>query len=224
MNGFRHGLSGACLLLLFWTAGCAAPRVCRPGTIATGEVVLNTGVPVETEHNVVIRTSKLVKGAGPRGEPRHYRYSVLLGPNPPPPRSKPPPPGTSWGIGRGWITNSAPTWHVDVGYTYAMGWWPVIATKRVRALTEGTTLIVQVLSDEDRLFLIDPKPDTRVRVELRSDPTEFRVLTYDENARYIEARDTLGGVELGDPTAIPNDEETQAFLKHVLGAAATAGL
>lgn len=219
MKQLQIGLTLVSALFLPSMMGCEFFGGYRPGTFATGTVVLNVGVPLETSHNTVVRTSKRVEQPGGKGKTKHHRFSLLFGPNPPAP-------GEEWGKGHGWIINSAPTWHVEEGYVYGIGWWPIITTNRVRAISEGTMLIVQVLPDKDRLFLLDPGKKTRVNVELNSDPSMNRWLTFDPNQRFIETiqGDENTGLGLSEPTAIPDDEETQRFLNHVLSAAGTADL
>jgi hypothetical protein len=183
--------------------GCTMTPYGGEGAVATGTVILNKSVPLETEHNQVIHIRKKVRDT-------EHDFKVLFGPYPPGERN----------VGRGQFVNPDPQWHTIGGFSVAWGWWPILVTNRVRAITEGTTVIVQAGESFDRVFLIDPQTNTNVRVEDAGNSGNFKNMT---TQAYIQADGSAGSITLSDPTAIPTSGEICEFVKYVLELAGQAG-
>lgn len=203
----NRGIRGAAVALCaLGLSGCGSIRF-GPGAAADGRLVLNRGVPLRTEHNMVVH----IRG---RDGGHEHDYAVLFGPYPPGP-------GAS---GEGMYVNSAPTWQSSGGYTYAIGWWPVIKTQRILAASEGTTIVVQIDAAFDRVFLLNPSRSTRLNIQTLASPPTNGVLA---GEAYIQVTGPVGGaLTLTGPTPIPTDpsDPIRQFLDYVLRAATTADL
>ncbi len=190
--------------LVLWAAaaGCQMTSYGK-GAVAPGTLVLNRHVPIETEHNQLVHVRKEVKDTD-------YDFRVLFGPYPPGERA----------TGKGQFNNPDPEWFTYQGYSFAWGWWPVLTTARVKAITEGTTVVVQVGPSFDRVFLVNPGRDTSVRVEDAGNPNNFRTLTSES---YVQASGSAGSITFTEPAPIPASGEICEFIAYVIELAQSAG-
>ena len=204
MKLWLAGVGGvACAL---GTAGCVSKQ--GEGAFSTGTIVLNKGVPLRTEHNMVLRIRKEDQG-------HPHNYAVVFGPYP-----------AGSGPVEGMYINTVPTWQTSGGYTFALGWWPAIKTPRVSAAASGTTLIAWTDGTTDRIFMLSPsRRSTRVTVETLTTPPQTVII---DREGYVEATQvgtsiTLSGVK-SLPAATATGDPVRQFLDYVLGIADTAGV
>ncbi len=201
-RGTRGALVAFCAL-----ATLAACRSRPAGAVADGTLILNKGVPLRTEHNMVVHIRGQDAG-------HTHDYTVLFGAYPP----------GAGAYGEGKYVTSAPTWHTSGGYTYAIGWWPMIQTPRVMAASEGTIVVIWLDAAFDRVFLLEPARSTRLNLTTIEPVPDMAVL---ERESYIEATGPIGGpIDLTGPTPIPTSsaDPIRQFLDYVLGIVAAADL
>jgi hypothetical protein len=210
--------AGAALALLLGACAPSSPFLPSPGpsrAVLDDGTVLNRTVPLETEHNRVVHVS------GKAGR-RTYRYDVLFGPYPPGQGAK----------GRGAFVTSEPTWQTWQGYTYAVGWWPIVKTNRVKAVTKGTTIVVQVGTTFDRVFLLKPARGSKVDVEAMLtviQPSAPSPVTMTLEG-YVQATDATGGISLSTYQPLPprpppgTPDEIWGFLNYVMANVDASGV
>lgn len=144
---------------------------------------------------------------------KHYKYTALFGPH-----------RDTDETAEGELKNSAPSFHVGMGWVYLIGHLPVGETKRVRAIADGTRMIIQYDSqgDADRVYLLEvsQKDGKGVTVRHKTDTScvekRLEVAGY-----YIE---TVGTGCPQDPKKIDDDPKLRQFISGVLELADLAGM
>lgn len=191
------------LLLLgcFLVTGCSLRPQVKPspesGAMTITSTLLNPGTPIETPHNLVLHAKEL---------PDH-NYHVLFGPYPPNDQTP----------ARGQLRNSSPTFDLSVGWALLIGRWPLGTMRRISIGSVGTTIVMQVDGDIDRVYMLEG--DHPVRIALLNNEAIFKDIT---PGQYVEARPGEGGDVLSKPSEIPTKGPLAEFLAYVESRTAAA--
>lgn len=189
------------LVAILCAAALAGCQTARPGAVSDGTLVLNRDVPLRTEHNLLVRIQG--QGQHPNGDKRWCDYKVLFGPYPP----------GGGNFGEGHYINTEPTWVSAAGYTYAIGWWPPIRTRRLAAVSTSTEYIAQTDPNFDRIFLLSGGS----ALDIATIPPSGTSTVLSAPNTYMEATGPIGGpYVVTGPLPIPAVGPIRDFVDYVL--------
>ena len=123
----------------------------------------------------------------------------------------------------GHFVNPTAGWQVDGGYSYITGWLPMVMARRVVAAATGTTMVVQLDGDIDRVYLLNPARNDAVVVSMISNPSRYETLKGSEV--YVESGPQTPN-DITSPAPIPTDPANplRQFIEYVKARALAGGL